>query len=280
MSYCTQIRAGKKWWSIPWIELFEYRDLFWLLIKRDLTAIYKQTVLGPLWFVIQPLVTTVVFTVIFGHVASVPTDDVPPFIFYMCGTIFWTYFQGCMNNSAMSLIGNANLYSKVYFPRLIIPFVGLVVNLAHFLLNFLLFALFYFYYVFILKANIVLSSFSLLFIFVVLQCAMAGIGIGLWIAALTTKYRDLRFALPLLTQLWMYVTPVVYPISLVENPLYRNLLWMNPMSFPIELSRLLLTGSGTVSLQGGLISWGITFLLLITGILVFNLVERTFVDTI
>lgn len=276
----TIIRANQPWWRIPWKEIVEYRDLLWLMVKRDLTAIYKQTILGPLWFIIQPLVTTIVFTVIFGKVANVSTDGVPHLIFYMCGTVLWNYFQGCMNHGANSLIGNTGVLSKVYFPRLIIPLSGVFTNLAHFLLNLLMFLGLFVYFIIFTKSDLKPSPLLILFPFLVLQCALIGLGVGLWVAALTTKYHDLRFALQFLTQIWMYATPIVYPASLIVSPTYRLLLWSNPMSFVVECSRWMFTGSGTVTTASITISIGMTLFLLVSGMFIFNRVQRTFVDTI
>lgn len=276
----TRIVANQPWLHVPWREIWEYNDLLWLMVRRDLTATYKQTVLGPLWFIIQPLATTIVFTIIFGKVANISTDGVPQFIFYMCGTVFWGYFQGCLNHSATSLISNSNLYAKVYFPRLIIPFSGVFLNLANFALNFVMLVGFYAYFRFTSGSAMALSLYSPLVLLLVLQCALAGLGVGLWVAAVTIRYRDLRFALPLVTQIWMYATPIVYPASLVTSPHWRMLLWLNPMSFVVEASRYLLTGSGTVTWIAGVISVSMTLVLLISGVLIFNKVQRTFVDTI
>jgi lipopolysaccharide transport system permease protein len=274
------IRANQPWWHIPWREIAEYRDLLWLMVKRDLTAIYKQTILGPLWFIIQPLVMTIVLTVIFGKVANISTDGIPHLIFYMCGIVLWNYFLGCMNQGANSLIGNTNILSKVYFPRLIIPLSGVFTNLAHFLLNLLMFVSFFVYFFFFTKAALKPNLMLVCFPFLILQCALIGLGVGLWVAALTTKYHDLRFALPFLTQIWMYATPIVYPASLIVSPTYRLLLWSNPMSFVVECSRWMFTGSGTITIASITISIGMTIFLLISGLFLFNKVQRTFVDTI
>jgi len=274
------IRANRSWWHIDWRELREYQDLLVLLVKRDLTAIYKQTILGPLWFIIQPLVTTLVFTVIFGKVAKVSTDGVPQFIFYMSGTVLWSYFQGVLNHGAGSLITNSAIFSKVYFPRLVVPLSGVFTQLAHFLLNYLLFICFFLYFFFFtpsgMKPNILLITVPVL----VIQCALIGLGFGLWVAAMTTKYRDLRFALPFFIQLWMYGTPVVYPASLVVNLKLKLLLWLNPMTAVVEINRYAFTGKGTLFLAGIGISWIVTFGVLLSGLFLFNRVQRTFVDTI
>lgn len=276
----TIIRANQPWWHVPLRELAEYRDLLLLLVKRDLTAIYKQTILGPLWFIIQPLITTIVFTIIFGKVANVSTDGVPHLIFYMCGTVLWNFFQGCMIQSANSLVGNINILSKVYFPRLIIPISSVVTNLAHFILNLIMFLGFFVYFLLFLKSTLKPNFLLICFPLLVLQCAFIGLGVGLWVAALTTKYQDLRFALTFLTQIWMYATPIVYPASLIVSPAYRLLIWSNPMSFVVECARLMFTGSGTVTMASVTISITMTLLLLVSGLLVFNRVQRTFIDTI
>lgn len=275
----THIKANQSWWRINWQEIWEYRDLLTLLVKRDLTAVYKQTVLGPLWFVIQPLVTAIVFTVIFGNVAQIPTDGVPHFVFYMSGTVMWNYFQGVLNHGANSLVGNMSLLSKVYFPRLVIPLSGVFVNFAHLALNFLLFLGFYLWFLLRgsdMQPNVLLFMLPLL----IVQCGLMGLGFGLWVSALTIKYRDLKFALPFLTQLWMYATPIVYPASLVVRPSMRLILWMNPMTAVIEFNRYAFTGQGTADILGLGLSWAVTLVVLISGVFLFNKVQRTFVDTI
>jgi lipopolysaccharide transport system permease protein len=276
----THIHANQAWWTINWREIVEYRDLLWMLIARDLTAVYKQTILGPLWFIIQPLITTLVFTVIFGQVANVSTDGVPKIIFYMSGTVLWTYFSGCMTQGANSLVANTNVLSKVYFPRLIIPLSGVLSNLAHFALNLVMFLGFYFYFLFFTASSIHARWELALFPLLVLQCALIGLGVGLWVAALTTKYRDLRFALPFLTQIWMYATPIVWPASLVVRPSMKILLWSNPLSFIVECARWMFTGTGTVTWLAASVSIVMTLLLLASGLLIFNRVQRNFVDTI
>ncbi len=276
----THIKANQAWWKIDWREILDYRDLLFMLVLRDLTSVYKQTILGPLWFVIQPLITSVVFTIIFGTVAKVPTDGIPQFIFYMSGTVFWNYFQGCMTHSASSLGSNTSLMTKVYFPRLIIPLSGAMSNLAYFGLNLIMFFGFYFYFLFFTTATMH-PQVNLIFLpFLVLQCALLGIGIGLWVAAMTIKYRDLRFALPFLISIWMYATPIVYPASLVVNPAMRLVLCMNPMTFIVESVRFLLTGTGTVTLTCAMLSIGMTIFFLVTGLFLFNRAQRTFVDMI
>lgn len=273
------IKAGAPWWRIDFREIWEYRDLLMLLVKRDLTAIYKQTVLGPLWFIIQPLLTTIVFTIIFGAVANIPTEGVPHFIFYMSGTVFWNFFSGVLNHGAGALVGNTNVLTKVYFPRLIIPLSGVFINLAHLALNLVLFLGFYFWFL-LRGSEMHPNGWLWLLPASVLQCGLMGLGFGLWVSAMTIKYRDLRFALPFLIQLWMYATPIVYPASLVVKPGLKLLLWLNPMTAVVEFSRYGFTGQGSVDLMGLGLSWGVTTLVLVSGVFLFNKVQRNFVDTI
>ena len=260
-------------------ELWRYRDLVMLFVRRDFVAAYKQTILGPLWFVIQPLLTTVVFTIIFGNVANIPTDGVPHFVFYMAGTVFWNYFQGVLNHGAGSLAGNTNMLSKVYFPRLIIPLSGVFINLAHLALNFVLFLGFFAWFA-LRGSDMAPNGWLFLLPVSILQCGLVGLGFGLWVSAVTIKYRDLRFALPFLTQLWMFATPIVYPASLVVKPVLKFILWLNPMTAVVEFSRYGFTGQGSPDLHGLALSWTVTLMVLVSGIFLFNKVQRTFVDTI
>lgn len=275
----TVIQSNTPWWRIDWRDLVEYRDLLWLLAKRDVTVVYKQTILGPLWFFIQPLITSLVFTVIFGRVAKISTDGIPHFVFYMSGTVIWTYFTGVLNNSGSSLVGSASLLSKVYFPRLIIPLAAVVSNLAFFLLNLAIYVVVYLYFVFsgaALQPTWWLLALPLL----VFYTAMAGLGVGLWVAAATTKYRDLRFALPFLLQMWMYATPIVYPASGVVEPGYRIILWINPVSVAVESVRHMFTGVSALTPQSFVIALAITLCTLVSGLFIFNKVQRNFVDTV
>ena len=210
--------------------------MLWLLTARDFTAVYRQSILGPLWFILTPLATTLVFTVVFGNIAKISTDGMPPFLFYMCGMVLWSYFQACMNNVAESLSSNSNMFTKVYFPRLIVPLSAVIKNLGQLGLSFGTFLAFYAYYLIrgstAVHPTIWIAAFPLL----VLHCVAVGLGIGLWLSALTVKYRDLRFALPFLTQVWMYATPIAYPASLVSEK-WRWFIVLNPMSGVIEFNR-------------------------------------------
>lgn len=273
------IQANTSLWRLGLAEINGYRDLLFLLVKRDLTAMYKQTILGPLWFVIQPLIMTVVFTVIFGTVAQVDVGEVPHFVFYLSGLVFWNFFQGILTYGAGSLVGSAKLLSKVYFPRLIIPLTGVFTQFAHLALNFVTFLSFYLWFYF-QGADIAPNKWLFLLPVHILHGALVGFGFGLWVSALTIKYRDLQFALPLVTQLWLYATPIVYPASMVVTPLYEAILWLNPMTAVVEYGRMGFIGGDAPDLARYLQSWGITLAVLLSGLYLFNWVQRTFVDKI
>ena len=275
----TIIRAHQPWYRIDWWELYEYRDLLWFLVLRDFTAVYKQSILGPLWFIIQPLATTLVFTVIFGNIAKIGTDGVPPMIFYMGGMVLWNYFQGCMNSVSTALISNANVFGKVYFPRLIVPLSQVISNLGQFFLNLVMFLAFYFYFVWVKDAPIHMTGYVAYIPLLVIQCGVIGLGVGLWLSALTAKYRDLRFALPFLSQLWMYATPIVYPSSLVSEK-WQWIIALNPMAWVVELNRVAFLGVGTLNGQFVILGLAVGFVLLVSGLFMFNKIQRTFVDTI
>jgi lipopolysaccharide transport system permease protein len=273
------IKPSRSFFSIDWREMWLYRDLLGLLVHRDLVAIYKQTILGPLWIIIQPLVTTLVFTVIFGNLAKISTDGMPKTLFYMSGVMFWTYFHNCTQNVGVSLIGNAPLFRKVYYPRLISPLAVVISNLAQFGLNLLVFLSLYFYYLFFTTASIHPTWWLLALPLLVIESAMIGLGVGLCIAAMTIKYRDLTFAIPFIMQLWMYASPIVYPTSLMSER-WRWLLMLNPMASVVEQGRMAFLGTGTLTPAYVLSGWGLGFLLLVVGVVLFQRAQRTFVDTI
>jgi lipopolysaccharide transport system permease protein len=274
----TRIRSHEPWWRVGWHELWEYRDLFVLLVRRDLTVVYKQSILGPLWFVLQPLLSTVVFTLIFSNMAKLSTDSIPPFIFYMSGAVLWSYFAGCMNSVATSLSTNAHLFSKVYFPRLLMPFALTTSNMAQLLLNLTIFAGFWGYGL-ASGAPIHPRPGALLLPLLMLQCGVVGLGSGLWLSAMTVKYRDLRFALGFLSQLWMFATPVVYPTSVVGER-YAWVLALNPMAGPVDFFRA--SFLGTPPMRPGLYLSGLAIgvVVFVTGLFLFNKIQRSFVDTI
>ena len=265
--------------QIDWREIWEYRELLWNLVCRDFVTVYKQTVLGPIWFIFQPLATTLTFTVIFGNLAKMPTDNLPPFLFYMSGTVLWTYFQACMDTVSNSLSANSGIFGKVYFPRIIPPLAVVINNLARLAINLALFLAFWVYFVFVKGAavspNLVMLSFPLL----VLQCAGLGLGIGLWLSSLTVKYKDITFALPFFAQLWMYASPIVYPASMIPEK-FKWWIALNPMASVIELNRYAFLGQGTLDYRAIISNVAIMLVILFTGILQYNRIQRTFIDTI
>lgn len=274
----THIRANQPWWKINLRELLDYRDLFWMTVQRDLTSIYKQSVLGPLWFILQPVLTTVVLTVVFGNFAKMKTDGLPPFLFFMSGLVLWNYFQGVLNGAASSLLSNAGVLRKVYFPRLLPPLSAVVTYLGHFLINFFVFLGFLTY--FLLKGSAIHPSWWVLLLPVlVFHCACVGLGAGLWLSAMTIKYRDVSFALPFLTQLWMYASPVIWPSSEVSAK-WKWIIAVNPMAGVIELNRFAFLGAGSPDKTILIVSFLVGIALLVSGLFVFNRAQRTFVDTI
>ena len=279
--YLVVIEPHKGWVKFPWRELVEYRDLLFLLVRRDFVAQYKQTVLGPLWFVIQPILTTVVFTVIFGMVAKIPTDGVPPMLFYLCGMLAWGYFAGCLGGTSGTFQANAGIFGKVYFPRLIVPLSVVVSRLVAFSIQLVTFLVFLGYYKFFTAAGASLhASFAIIILpLLLLQSAAIGLGVGLWISALTAKYRDFAFLAGFLTQLWMYATPVIYPVSVVPER-WRLILALNPMAGIVDAYRSAFLGTGSLNATYLLISAGMGLFILITGFMIFSRTEKTFIDTV
>ena len=274
------IRPTEGFSAIDLREVWAYRDLLWLLVWRDISVRYKQTVLGPLWFVIQPVLTTLVFTLVFGKVAQIPTAGVPPLLFYLCGLLAWNYFSQTFQSTSTTLVSNAGLFGKVYFPRLIVPLSGVLSNLAAFGIQFITFAGFFAAFKFTASAD----SFGLkpsfvLFPLALVQLAALSLGIGLWFAALTAKFRDFAVLAGFLVQLWMYATPVIYPLSRIPER-WQPLVALNPMTMPVECFRHMLLGAGTPTAPLLALSVCMTLLTLISGVLMFKRVERTFVDIV
>ena len=280
-NYEQIIEPTRGWRVIDWRALVHYRDLLYLMVRRDFVAKYKQTVLGPAWFIIQPLITTLMFTVVFGRIAKIPTDGIPGQVFYLCNLLAWTYFAQSLPTIATSLITNAGLFSKVYFPRLIVPLATLVSNLLAFGLQLVTFLGFYFYFKFAtpdgagIHANLTLLALPLL----ILHTALISLGFGLWLAALTAKYRDFTHLMAFLVQLWMYATPIILPLRLVPEKL-RIVFALNPMTAVEESFRYAFFSHATVNAGYLGLSVAITLVVLISGLLVFSRVEKTFVDVV
>ncbi|NDE05099.1 MAG: ABC transporter permease [Flavobacteriia bacterium] len=259
-------------------DVWRYRDLLWLLVKRDFVSFYKQTILGPLWFFIQPLFTTIIFTFIFGNLAGLSTDGLPQPLFYMAGITAWNYFADCLTKTSTVFRDNANIFGKVYFPRLIMPLSIVVSNLVRFGVQMLLFFMMIGYYAYT-GANFHLNAYVLLFPILVLLMALLGLGLGLIITALTTKYRDLAFLITFGVQLMMYATTVIYPLSAAPAA-YKWVIELNPMTGIIEAFRYGFLGEGSLTFQTLGYSIAFTLIALVLGVIIFNKTEKTFVDTV
>ena len=258
-------------------EVMKYRDLVFLFVKRNFVSQYKQTILGPLWAIIQPLLTTVVFTVVFGRLAGLAAAGVPAFLFFMCGNIAWQYFSGCLTQTADTFTGNAGILGKVYFPRIVMPISTVMTNLISFGIQFVMFLVFLAIYW--VRGVVQPTLFALMLPLLLLQMAMLSLGVGVIISSLTTKYRDLKMLVGFGVQLWMYGTPVAYDIGIVPQR-FMGLYMLNPMTPIINTFRTAFLGLGSFDLLYYLISWGVTFALLFVGLLLFNRVEKTFMDTV
>jgi lipopolysaccharide transport system permease protein len=275
------IRPKRKWLDIDLREIYRYRDLVKLFVNRDFVTVYKQTILGPLWFVLNPLFTTVIYSFVFGKLAGIPTDGIPQTLFYYGGTMLWNYFTACLNSGSDVFSGNAGLFSKVYFPRLTVPISKVFSNLISLLIQFATLAVFYAYFV-ATGSSVRPTWWALAFPLVIALMAAQGMGFGMIVSSLTTKYRDLRQLVGFGVSLWMYATPIVYPLSqLTERfPQYAWLMILNPVSAPVEASRAMLYGVAWPSPSMMLASLGMTIALLFAGLLLFNRNERTFVDVV
>ena len=258
-------------------EVWRYRDLLIMFVRRDFVATYKQTILGPLWFFIQPLLTTVTFVIVFGNIAKIPTDGVPQVLFYLSGLTLWNYFADCLNKTATVFRDNAGIFGKVYFPRLIIPLSIIVSNLVRFAIQFVLFGAIWAWFLY--KGNIQPNVFIFLIPLLVVLMAIMSLGLGLIITALTTKYRDLVFLLTFGVQLLMYATPIIYPMSALPNK-YASIIKANPLSAIVETFRYGFTGSGSFCWLYLLYSSIFSIIVLAMGIIVFNKVEKSFMDTV
>jgi lipopolysaccharide transport system permease protein len=259
-------------------DVWAYRDLLWLLVRRDFVSFYKQTIFGPLWFFIQPIFTTLIFTVIFSNLAKISTNGAPPPLFYMAGTIAWNYFADSLNKTSTVFRDNASIFGKVYFPRLIMPISIIFSNLVKFAIQLSLFIILLVYYM-VSGYKIEPNWFVLLFPFIILIMALLGLGLGLIITALTTKYRDLIFLVTFGVQLLMYATPVIYPLS-AASAKYRTIIALNPLSGLVETFRYGFLGTGQFYPAAFAYSIIASIIIFVVGLVVFNRVEKDFVDTI
>lgn len=272
------IEPNNRYFHLNLREIFHYRDLIGLLAKRDLASVYKQTILGPLWFLVQPLLTTVMYMFVFGNIANLGTDGIPQPLFYFSGTMLWTFFSTNLLKSSETFASNAGLFGKIYFPRFTVPIAYVLTGLVTLGVQFLLLVVFYVYYY--LTGISVTPTWGLLMApLLIVQLGMLGVGIGLIISSVTTKYRDLKQLVGFGMQLWMYATPIIYPSSKIPEK-WRFLLVINPVAPIIDAFRKSLLGIGLVDYSSVLISMVITIVVLFFGIVIFNHNERTFIDVI
>lgn len=273
------IRPHARWFDLQFRDLWRYRDLVMLFVRRDFVAQFKQTILGSSWFVIQPLLTTIVFAVVFGNLAGLSTDHLPKMLFYFSGNLVWLYFSNVLTASANTFVGNAHLFGKVYFPRLAVPISLTISNLIKFGLQVGFFLVFWLYYA-LMGTGIRITLAALLFPVLVLIMAGQALGVGILFSAMTTKYRDLRFLLEFGVRLAMYATPVIFPLSSITGGRLRLVLLANPMTPVIEIFRLGFLGQGILHWGWLAYSAGFAIVSLLVGVVAFNRVERTFMDTV
>jgi lipopolysaccharide transport system permease protein len=276
-----EITPKNKFFSLNLKEVWQYRDLLLLFVKRDVVTVYKQTVLGPLWYLIQPLFTSITFTIIFNNLAGISTGTVPPFLFNLAGITVWNYFTACLNDTSDTFKKNASIFGKVYFPRIIMPLSVVISNLLKFGIQFFIFIAFYIYYYF-QGAAISWNETTLFFPLIIILMGILGLGLGMIISSLVTKYRDFSYLIGFGVQLLMYLSAVMYPMALIKDklPTYGWLVEYNPLAYVIETSRYMLLNMGQVSFSGMGYTFLITVFVFLSGVLLFNKTEKSFIDTV
>lgn len=285
-----QSTANSKQWSVvitpkanllsfDWQELWRYRDMFVLYVLRAFRVAYKQTILGPLWFLITPVLSVIVYVAVFGGIANIPTDGIPPVLFYLLGISLWGYFASCLNSTSNSFVANADIYGKVYFPRIIMPLVAVTVNLLSLAIQLGIFAAFYIYYA-ATGSDVSVRWQIVLFPVLILMLALLAVGVGMIVSSFTTKYRDLQIVFGKVISLWVYITPVIYPLSMVTNPQLHLAMSLNPVTPIIEAAKYALLGAGQFSWAWLGYSLVMTFIVLFIGVMVFNKVQKSFMDTV
>jgi lipopolysaccharide transport system permease protein len=276
--WTTEIKPKNKLLDIDFKEIWRYRDLWQMYVKRDIITSYKQTILGPAWFFIQPAITTVMYMVVFGGIANIPTDGLPQPLFYLAGICMWNYFSECLNRTSSTFTSNASIFGKVYFPRLIVPLATISSSLIRMAIQLILFVLVYLFYA-IKGVGIHPNGYLVLFPMLVVMMAGLSLGFGILISSMTTKYRDLTILFGFIVQLWMYATPVIYPLS-VMSPKKQWIMALNPLTSLVETFKYGALGVGTFSWGMLLYSFVFMLVLLALGIVVFNKVQRSFMDTV
>lgn len=279
--WTTIIKPKEKLLQVDLKELWRYRDLTSLFVRRNITTQYKQTILGPLWYIIQPAMTVIMYMVVFGGIAKIPTDGLPQPLFYLSGICLWQYFNDCLTKTSSTFTANAGIFGKVYFPRMVVPISTVISNLLRFGIQFGLFLVVYaIYQLFIIPGQIHTNWYALLLPVLVLMLAGLALGFGILFSSLTTKYRDMTLLLDFFIRLWMYATPVIYPLSTITNEKLRFVMSLNPLTGIVEAFKYGFLGEGQFS--WGLLGYSFAFMvvLLAIGIIIFNRVQRTFMDTV
>ena len=275
----TVVEPKNKLLDLKLKETLSYKDLIFLFVKRDFVAKYKQTILGPLWFLIQPAITTIMYTIVFGGIAGIPTDGVPQPLFYLAGICIWQYFADCLNKTSATFIANQSVFGKVYFPRLVAPLSTVTAGLVKLGVQFMLFVIVYSYYI-LTGVPMCLNFYALLLPVLIIMIAGLALGFGIIVSSLTTKYRDLTILFTFVVQLWMYGTPVIYPLSTITNETLKFAMMLNPITAVVETFKYGFLGVGEFS--WGLLGYSFAFMLVVLtiGIVIFNKVQRSFMDTV
>ncbi len=276
----TEIKPRNGLFEINIKEIYQYRDLYKMFVKRDIITQYKQTILGPLWFFIQPIMTTIMYMVVFGGIAGISTDGLPQPLFYLAGISLWQYFSTCLNSTSNTFLSNAAIFGKVYFPRLIVPLATITSNLVRLFIQLSLFLVVYLYYVIFTDVHIAPNIYILLFPILIIMMSGLALAFGILFSSLTTKYRDLTLLLTFFVQLWMYATPIIYPLSTITNQKLKSIMSLNPLTSIIEAFKYGTLGSGSFSWYSLGYSFGFMIVLLFISILIFNRVQRSFMDTV
>lgn len=278
-TYHKKISAKRGLLELNLKEVWQYRDLIALFTRKNFVLIYKQTILGPAWIILNPLISSIIYAVVFGGIAGIATEGIPTLLFYLCSNALWIFFSSCVSNNATAFTANANVFGKVYFPRLTVPVSNVMSAIIHFGVQMLLVLGVLGYYMIqgVVHPNWLVW---LLVPVVLLQLGVLGLGTGIIVSSLTTKYRDLAILVTFGVQLWMYATPIVYPLSQLGDGLLRTIIMINPVTMPVELFRYAVLGSGAVEPLFWLLSWVVTILIALVGVLLFNNIEKTFMDTV
>lgn len=277
--YHTHITSKHNWFDLNLKEVWRYRDLIALFTKRSFILTYKQTILGPAWIFLNPLISSIIYAFVFGGIAGIDTDGVPQILFYLCSNAIWIFFSTCVTKNAQTFIANASVFGKVYFPRLTTPISNVLASVIQFGVQMLLVVLFLAYYVLSGQVHPNWTAWLLLPL-ILLNLGMLGLGCGIIISSLTTKYRDLSILVTFGVQLWMYATPIVYPMSQLGEGWMKTVLMINPVTAPVELFRYAILGQGVIMPEYFALSWVISIVVLVLGIMIFNKVEKTFMDTV